>query len=83
MSDLEKVASAIHRAIGFAGDYGQSPFSKEQCAAAARAAVEALREPSEGMVAAAHASMVRENCGYEYSVTLGHRAMIDHILKEG
>jgi hypothetical protein len=41
---LVKVATAIHKGVGFYGEYGSSPLAKEQCDVAARAAVEAVLE---------------------------------------
>ncbi|WP_262027167.1 hypothetical protein [Microvirga sp. Mcv34] len=49
---IERVARAIHAGVGFHGEYGQSPFSKEQCDRAALAAIEAMREPTNEMVGA-------------------------------
>lgn len=43
----ERVARAIHNAIGFFGAYGESPFSKAQCDDAARAAIEAMQGSAE------------------------------------
>ena len=48
-----------------------------------RAAIEALREPSDAMMEAAVLTHVRENGGIEHAPWLSWQAMIDALLKEG
>lgn len=61
---------------------GKPMMSERECLAIVRGVLGVVREPTSRMTDAAHASMVRENCGYEYSVNVGHRAMIDALLGE-
>lgn len=85
---LEKVARSIiaARAGDAAADYAQQwdNANWREALRQARAAVEALREPSEGMVEAWSDAEEGFDHPTEYYLNRSrYAAMIDHILKEG
>ncbi|HEY1035029.1 MAG TPA: hypothetical protein VGE09_08610 [Pseudoxanthomonas sp.] len=88
MTKLEEVARAIAGEIDCvdwtAPDNTLSHPARLNAIAleAARAAIEAMREPTEAMYEAAILTHVRENKGIEHSPHLSWQAMIDAILKE-
>lgn len=74
MSEMvERVARAIE------ATYEQ--FADPTPAQRARAAIEAMREPTGEMCQAAMLTAVRENKGIEYAPSQGWQAMIDECLK--
>jgi hypothetical protein len=83
MSEMrERVARAIHQErYGGQIPWGRFPDAEEECRQEARAAIEAMREPTEAMMAAV-------DCGGEKADWLagkawkaGWQAMLDEALK--
>ncbi|WNV09937.1 hypothetical protein [Tardiphaga sp. 709] len=75
---IERVAKAIYDAFATVGDY-ENP-TKEDIKNAARAAIEAMREPTEAMDAAAYAA---DGTNMPLAITYKEawQAMIDAALK--
>jgi adenylyl- and sulfurtransferase ThiI len=71
MDMVERIALAI---------YAESPASREACMAAARTAVEVMREPTDEMMTAFHIELDRWQ-NFECDSHDVYRAMIDSILK--
>ena len=91
MTKLEEVARAIALDLGenpdelsvlIQGREGKRPIW-EGFESTARAAIEALRQPTPDMYHAAVMTHVHENGGIEHSPGLSWKAMIDAILSEG
>jgi hypothetical protein len=91
MNTVEKVARAIWKRERDSKVHAE-PFRLSQYEADARAALTALREPSEGMVEAGDEAMRKD--GLDWSMEPGEgldgvdsrpswRAMINHALSEG
>jgi len=88
MTPIEAAARAI-AAENFRRQFGHAPSPGwdadrqwRQHIPAARAVIEAIREPSEAMVNAAVLTFVRENGGIEHAPFMTWSAMIDSALAE-
>lgn len=88
MSEMvERVAKALWTQAGYFGDWdstdwikGPSPYFREQFRAQARAAIEAMREPTHVMLS--RGNTAAQDYGLGRSPELGvWRAMIDEALK--
>lgn len=87
MTKLQEVARAIDPeawpADRYSAHWGIRTVRREASIVAARAAIEAMRQPTPDMYHAAVMTHVHENGGIEHSPDLSWKAMIDAILSEG
>lgn len=83
MTMVERAARAIHSeaAPHFAWER-LSEYSRGRVTVIARAAIEAMREPTREMHDAAVLTFVRENGGIEHAPVMTWKAMIDAALSE-
>lgn len=81
MSMVEKVARAIYAAYGFHLSWGEASFTwRDQCLKQGRAAIEAMREPTDEMSCAG--LDFDDDDGKTLIVSTVWQAMIDAALKE-
>lgn len=78
---IERVARAIAEEAAMWGDEATRPEVRH---ALARAAIAAMREPTEAMVEAGASDVIQSPCNTSYEIaTDAYRVMIDAALAEG